>query len=199
MDLVPAFELGLWNAWIFVLLGLLIGFVSWGFIGKKAMKKFRIVPNVPRTSAEKISDRIYLPLSLASMIYSVFLPIELGTLWFYVGLTIWILSEVLGLISFVSFGTTPLDKLVTKGTYRISRNPICLSGFLSNLSIGIACASWFFLLYAVVDIAMMRISIRAEERFLLEKYGSTYHEYMNRTPRWIGIPKSKNKKNWLGK
>ena len=115
MSLVPAFELGLWNAWIFVLVGLLIGFVSWGFIGKKAMKKFRIVPNVPRTSAEKISDRIYLPLSLASMIYSVFLPIELGTLWFYVGLTIWILSEVLGLISFVSFGTTPLDKLVTKG------------------------------------------------------------------------------------
>ena len=64
MPLVPVFELGLWNAWIFVLLGLLIGFVSWVFIGKKALKKFRIVPNVPRTSAEKISDRIYLPLSL---------------------------------------------------------------------------------------------------------------------------------------
>jgi hypothetical protein len=52
------------------------------------MKKFRIVPNVPKTSAEKISDKIYLPLSLASMIYSVFLPIKLGTLWFYVGLVI---------------------------------------------------------------------------------------------------------------
>jgi protein-S-isoprenylcysteine O-methyltransferase Ste14 len=190
LSLIAAFELGLCNAWIFVLLSLLIGFVSWVFIGKKAMKKFRIVPNVPKTSAEKISDKIYLPLSLASMIYSVFLPIKLGTLWFYVGLTVWILSEVISLISFVSFGTTPLDILVTKGTYRISRNPICLSGFLSNLGIGIACASWVYLLYAVVDIILMHISTGAEERYLLEKYGTSYREYMNRTPRWIGIPKS---------
>jgi len=29
-----------------------------------------------------------------------------------------------------------------------------------------------------------------EERFCLEKYGDAYREYMNRTPRWIGIPKS---------
>jgi protein-S-isoprenylcysteine O-methyltransferase Ste14 len=190
MSLIPKFELGLWNAWIFVLLGLLIGFVSWIFIGKKAMKKFRSVPNVPKTSAEKISDKIYLPLSLASMVYSVFLPIKLGTLWFYVGLAIWLLSEIVSLISFVSFGTTPLDELVTKGIYRISRNPVCLSGFLFNAGIGIACASWLFLLYAVLDITLMRISIGAEERFLLEKYGTTYQEYMNRTPRWIGIPKS---------
>jgi protein-S-isoprenylcysteine O-methyltransferase Ste14 len=191
MSLIPEFELGLWNAWIFVLLSLLIGFVSWFFIVKKALKKFRSVPNVPKTSAEKISDKIYLPLSLASMIYSVFLPIKLGTLLFYAGLTVWLLSEVMGLTSFVSFGTTPLDRLVTKGTYRISRNPICLSGFLSNVGIGIACASWVFLLYAVVDIILMHISIRAEERFLLEKYGAVYHEYIDSTPRWIGIPKSR--------
>ena len=191
MSLVPAFELGLWNAWIFVLLGLLIGFVSWVFIGRKAMRKFRTVPNVSKTSAEKFSDRIYLPLAVASIIYSVFLPVEMDTLWFYTGLTVWILSEVISLISFVSFGTTPLDELVTKGTYGISRNPICLAGFLSNVGIGIACASWIFLLYAVVDITVMHISIRAEERFLLEKYDIIYGEYMNRTPRWIGIPKSR--------
>jgi len=28
-----------------------------------------------------------------------------------------------------------------------------------------------------------------EERFYLKKYGDAYREYMNRTPRWIGIPK----------
>lgn len=192
MTIIPAFELGLWNAWIFVLLALLTGFVSWFFIGKKALKKFRTTPNVPKTAAEKISEKIYLPLSLASMIYSVFLPIKLGTAWFYAGLTIWGLSEIIGIISFFSFGTTPLDKLVTKGTYQISRNPICLSGFLSNLGIGIACASWIFLLYAAVDIVLMHISIGTEERFLLEEYGTAYKEYMNSTPRWIGIPKSTN-------
>ena len=38
MSLIPAFELGLWNAWIFVLVGLFSGFVSWFLIGKKALK-----------------------------------------------------------------------------------------------------------------------------------------------------------------
>jgi len=37
----------------------------------------------------------------------------------------------------------------------------------------------------------MNVSVNAEERFCLEKYGDAYREYMNRTPRWIGFPKSK--------
>jgi len=86
MSLIPAFKLGLWNAWIFELLGLLIGLVSWAFIGKKAMKKFRTVPNVPKTRAEEISDKIYLPLTIASMVYSIFLPIN----WAHYGL-LWVL------------------------------------------------------------------------------------------------------------
>jgi protein-S-isoprenylcysteine O-methyltransferase Ste14 len=32
-----------------------------------------------------------------------------------------------------------------------------------------------------------------EEPFLIEKYGVAYREYVNRTPRWIGIPKSGKK------
>jgi protein-S-isoprenylcysteine O-methyltransferase Ste14 len=191
MSPIPEFELGLWNAWIFVLLSFLIGFVSWVSINKEAMKKFRTVPNVPKTRAEKISDKIYLPLALASMVYSVFLPIKLDTFWFYWGLAIWILSLVMGVIVFVSFGTTPLGELATKGIYRVSRNPACLSGFLADIGIGIACASWVFLLYAGVEIILMHISIGTEERFLLETYGDVYREYMNRTPRWIGMPKSK--------
>jgi protein-S-isoprenylcysteine O-methyltransferase Ste14 len=191
MSLMPEFELGLWNAWIFVLLGLLIGFVSWVLINKEAIKKFRTTPNVPKTGAEKFSNRTYFPLALASMVYSVLLPIKLGTLWFYVGLAIGVISLVIGLASFVSFGTTPLDELVTKGTYRISRNPVCLSGFLGDVGIGLACASWVFLLYAVVDAIIMHIGVGAEERFLLEKYGDAYRDYVDRTPRWIGMPKSR--------
>jgi len=193
MSLIPEFEFGIWNAWIFVLLGLFIGFVSWVFIGKEAMKKFRAVSNVTKTQTETISDKLYLPLTLASMVYSVFLPIKLDTLWFYWGLAIWILSLCIGVIVFVSFGTAPLGEVVTKGIYRVSRNPACLSGFFADIGIGIACASWVFLLYAVVEIILMHISIRTEERFLLEKYGDAYREYIKRTPRWIGIPKSRNK------
>jgi protein-S-isoprenylcysteine O-methyltransferase Ste14 len=45
----------------------------------------------------------------------------------------------------------------------------------------------------VAWIIIWHIAVKAEERFLLEKYGDTYREYMNRTPRWIGIPKSEKR------
>jgi protein-S-isoprenylcysteine O-methyltransferase Ste14 len=36
-----------------------------------------------------------------------------------------------------------------------------------------------------------------EERFLLEKYGEAYREYIDQTPRWTGMPKSEKKvKGW---
>jgi len=35
--------------------------------------------------------------------------------------------------------------------------------------------------------------IKIEEAFTLGHYGKAYREYMNRTPRWIGIPKSEKK------
>jgi protein-S-isoprenylcysteine O-methyltransferase Ste14 len=92
----------------------------------------------------------------------------------------------------LNFATAPSNELVTRGVYRISRNPGYLGLVLVNISIGIACLSWIFLLVAIVDFLLLRYYVVvAEEPFLIEKYGDTYKEYMNRTPRWIGIPKSK--------
>ena len=87
----------------------------------------------------------------------------------------------------------PLDRPATEGLYRISRNPIYLSTFLIDIGIGIACASWIYLLYAMIEIILQHMTLGAEERWCLEKYGDAYREYMNRTPKWIGIPKSEKR------
>ena len=195
MSLVPAFELGLWNAWILKLLGILVVAVTGSLSNKQAMEKFGEKFTVPQSKAEEVSGRLISQLSLPFILYSFFLPLRLDTFWFYVGLPICLLAFVIALSSVVSFTTTPLNRLVTKGTYRVSRNPICLAGFLLDLGIGLACASWVFILYAIVDSVLMNTMLKAEERFLSEKYGEAYKEYMKRTPKWIGIPKSKNGKN----
>jgi len=41
----------------------------------------------------------------------------------------------------------------------------------------------------MVDLVLMNTMLEAEERFLLEKYGDAYKEYVSRTPKWIGIPR----------
>jgi protein-S-isoprenylcysteine O-methyltransferase Ste14 len=91
---------------------------------------------------------------------------------------------------FAAFARTPPEKLVTGGIYRYSRNPMQLSIFLLVLGIGIATASWVFLLLAVLFTLIPLLWLEPEERHLLKFYGDTYRDYTNKTPRWIGIPKS---------
>ena len=188
MSFVPEFELGVWNAWIFLLLSTIVGAVVLFLINKEAAIRANVSPPYSRT--EKIVERVMDLHFLASLVYSVFLPLKLGTVWFYVGLLICVLSLIIGYLGIVSFATTPIDELVTKRVYRISRNPMIFMQFLVMIGLGIACASWLFLLLAMVYVILWNILISAEERFLLKKYGEAYREYMNRTPRWIGIPKS---------
>jgi len=126
-----------------------------------------------------------------TIIYSLFLPLKLGTVGFYVGLPICILGIIMPFIAQVSFASAPLDKPLTTRAYRISRNPEYFSVFLQYLGIGIACLSWVFVMCAAAWLISFHIEVvKYEEPFLIEKYGDAYKEYISRTPRWIGIPKS---------
>ena len=183
MSLIPPFELGLWNAWIFIPPIIIIYILAIRILGSRAGEYSSL------TKKEKKLFRIYMVIVIASYAYTVFLPLKLGTAWFYTGLLIYSLAIIIGLIAIVNFASTPEDEVVTKGVYRISRNPMYVGEVLIYASIGIACASWIFLLTTIVATIYCHYSILNEERFCLSKYGNVYREYMNKTPRWIGIPK----------
>ena len=130
---------------------------------------------------------------IASYIYGVFLPLKLGTHGFYLGLLIYLSGMLITIVATLNFTTTSMDKPVTKGIYTFSRNPMYIGEFLINISISIVCLSWIFFLVAVVVAILEQNIVVSEERFCLKKYGDVYRDYMNRTPRWIGIPKSRKK------
>ena len=144
----------------------------------------------PLNETEKKLDRIALLIALAYFIYSVFLPLKLGTAWLYIGLFVYLFGSIFGFAAAANLNNTPLDRPATKGLYRISRNPVYLGMSLAFIGIGIACASWLWLLLGAVGLILQNFLLDAEERWCLEKYGDSYREYMSRTPRWIGIPKS---------
>jgi len=189
MSLIPAFEIGVWNAWI-LMIWLVIAFflVPLNIIPKGREKGSDFTAEFSKTQKYVLLSMhiIY----LLSIIYSIFVPLKLGTVWFYVGLPIYLVGLIAYAMVWVGFATTPPDKLITKGIYRYSRNPMYLSTIILFVGIGIATASWVFLLLAVVYIVMPLLWVAAEERHCLKYYGDAYREYMNRTPRWIGIPKS---------
>ena len=186
MSLIPAFELGLWNAWIFILPIIIIFYL----ILPKIFGKRGSGEDLGLIKKEKILSIIYLSIVFASYAYTIFLPLKLGTIWFYAGLLVYLLGMFIENVAMLSFYTTPVEKPVTKGVYSISRNPQYVGDFFINISISIACLSWIFLLVAIVNLFLLRNFVVAEEHFLLDKYGNAYRDYMNRTPRWIGLPKS---------
>jgi protein-S-isoprenylcysteine O-methyltransferase Ste14 len=193
MSLIPEFELGLWNAWIFILsyLSMFVGFyVLDRLTGQKGSSR-PMTP--PLQEKEKKLDYLAALIFVASAIYTFFLPLKLGTAWLYTGLFVFLFGMIFTIIAGTNLTNTPLDRPATKGLYRISRNPIYLGTFLMFIGIGIACASWLFLLLVAIFIVLQNTLIAPEERWCLEKYGDAYREYMNRTPKWIGIPKSEKK------
>jgi protein-S-isoprenylcysteine O-methyltransferase Ste14 len=199
MSLVPEFELGLWNAWIITVLGFILPNItsyvlplSYKEIVKKRMGQIKWSEFSKTVKIVLIITQvIIMPFTI---IYSFFLPLKLGTVWFYVGLPISILGIIMPFIAQVSFATAPLDKPITTGVYRITRNPEYFSVFLQYLGIGISSLSWVFILCAVAWIISFHVEVvQSEEPSLIKKYGDAYKEYMSKTPRWIGIPKTEKR------
>jgi protein-S-isoprenylcysteine O-methyltransferase Ste14 len=90
---------------------------------------------------------------------------------------------------------TPAGQPVTRGIYRFSRHPMYVTMVLLLLGVSIISASWVFLLFAIITVVGFTrpFSVKIEEAQCLGHYGDAYREYMNRTPRWIGLPESKKK------
>ena len=186
MSLIPAFELELWNAWILMVPSLLLMLFSLRLFVEKGAPATSMRLSKTKLSFCLFSKFIY----FAAVIYSVFLPLKLGTIWFYVGLPITLIGLVGNMVTVVSWASTPAGKIVTVGLYRFSRHPFYVTEVLLLLGASIASASWVFLLFPIIVGVGAVYFIKIEEAQCLGHYGNAYQEYMDRTPRWIGIPRA---------
>jgi protein-S-isoprenylcysteine O-methyltransferase Ste14 len=133
------------------------------------------------------SKLIYIP----AFIYSIFLPLKLRTVWFYLGVPITLIGLIAGVIVILNWAASPRGEPVTNGLYRYSRHPMYVTSFIFFLGVSIAAASWVFLLFTILIIAASFYFAPLEEQSCLERYGAAYREYMDRTPKYVGIPKSR--------
>ena len=82
-------------------------------------------------------------------------------------------------------------ELVVDGPYAIVRNPLYMFSMLGFIGAGLAFEQLTFApLFAVIFFATHLPTMYAEERFLREKFGQQFEDYMHRVPRLI--PRSWN-------
>jgi len=183
MSLVPVFEIGVWNAWILTTL-LFLFIMLTGLLPKDIGKRL-----TPAEETQKIRT-VMLIVFFTMIVCSIFLPLRLGTAWFYMGLAVYVLGFVISCAALLTIAATKPGEPFTTGMYRYSRHPLALGTLLPMIGAGIASASWLFLVLLVILLVIYRFLAIAEENATTKKFGDTYIKYIARTPRWIGPPKS---------
>jgi protein-S-isoprenylcysteine O-methyltransferase Ste14 len=182
------FEIGIWNGWLFMSVFILQMIVII-FVDKRIWKRSHIPKGFRQTSIEKYIGGIANFVWLLALGYSIFLPLLFGTTWFYIGSFVFIIGLLLLVLATFSFMTTHIDLLIQKGVYSFSRHPMYLATSLICIGTGIATASLIFILLSIIISICFHYEALLEEKYCLTKYQGLYTEYMNRVPRWFGIPK----------
>jgi len=112
--------------------------------------------------------------------------------WILIGFGILIYFWCAGTFTFLGRGTPspthPPEKLVVRGLYRISRNPMYVGVTLVLFGEAFAFGSGNQLVYAIAVLAAFHIRVvAAEEPALRGMFGEDYDKYCARVPRWLGI------------
>jgi protein-S-isoprenylcysteine O-methyltransferase Ste14 len=80
----------------------------------------------------------------------------------------------------------PTFRIIEKGPFRITRNPMYLQMVVVCLGVAIATMNgWIFVLTPVCAWLLYKLAIQPEETYLTEKFGDEYLEYKRRTRRWL--------------
>lgn len=182
MSLIPDFKIGWCNAWLGIIpfiLSMIILLIS----NKEAAKRAVDISayNIKEKTLTFVSTFIF----FGAVLYSVFLPLKLGTGWFYMGLIVYTLGLVPYFVSTINFASTPSNELIVKGIYKISRNPMYFFSALTLLGVSIACASWLMIMLVIFYTATNHFTVLAEEKYCSDKYGESYRKYRKNVPRYF--------------
>ena len=186
---IAEFKIGIWNAWIpmlFLAIHPLYMILLDKIFGNGNI--FKKLGPVPYQRWEKSVSTITSATLVLLVLYSIFIPLKVGTSALWIGMGIYLVGLALLILVFINIAQTPFGQPFTRGLYRFSRHPMYFASWISLVGVGLASESSVFLVMVLLLIIMQPVQANAEERFCVEKFGQTYKEYMNGTPKWIGLP-----------
>ena len=75
--------------------------------------------------------------------------------------------------------------LMTGGPYRFTRNPMLLGVYIYDIGVLLWLLSWWPLIVFAVEILLLTLQVRSEEKRLETDFGDEYIAYKHRTPRYL--------------
>jgi protein-S-isoprenylcysteine O-methyltransferase Ste14 len=187
MNILPEFELGILNTFLFMIWLLILPFLTTLIVQQPAIAK------TIRTSAPMNYEKTFNFLSMAAIIIgtllSFFIPLQTTSILFYPGLILFTLAIILHFTILTTIRNSDPEKPFTTGPYRYSRHPIYLALTLMLIAILMMSQSIIIILVLIIAGIHQILAMFAEEKYCLQKYGQYYQTYLKKTPRFLGPPK----------
>lgn len=175
-------KIGLWNAWI----GTVIAYGSQLlFTILKPQIKKRLFNMSWYKPGDKFAAYLSMLLMYGMIIFSIWVPLKIGTVWFYMGLVIFLTGIISSLIALHNYAAAPDNEAIVKGMYRISRNPLYFFYSIKMLGLCIASASLPMLIFWIIYNIPTHFIILGEEKYCLKTYGESYKNYMKNVHRYF--------------
>jgi protein-S-isoprenylcysteine O-methyltransferase Ste14 len=185
MSLTPELDFGLWTAWWYTAaFGLTNLFLISIFPRMSARRLFRI-PAFESWRERIVSYMSIFVFARALMVFAVFVPLRLNTIWFWIGTVVFFGCLVLHTVAMFDFAAAPSDEPVVTGAYRITRHPMQHVAVVMWLGVGVATLSWVICLVCLLQPFLSYPFLQAQERSCLEAYGERYRGYMQQAPRYF--------------
>lgn len=183
MTFFPPLRLGWLNGWIPILCFYGIFILLLKIFPKETVE--RLYDRSHWTKQQGVLVSIGLPFALAGMVLILFNPLKISQPVFWIGLVLYLVGFAGFVYSLLSFNTTPLDEPVTKGLYKISRNPQWVAFAVLIISTSLMVGSWTAFILLLVRVIMNHFRILGEERALGIQYGESYLAYKESVPRYL--------------
>jgi hypothetical protein len=180
------FTFDLWSGGIFIIFLLLPNI----YFFNSRFKERTVYPTLELTRNERFIETTEGILRIPTFVYPFFLSLKFELDIFLLGLSITLLGMILYYFMWISIFTTPLDQPVTTGLFKFSRHPGHLIPFIIFVGLSICTFSLLYFFVSTVFVIFHCLNSLNEEKRELLKYGESYQNYVEKTPRWLGIPKN---------
>jgi protein-S-isoprenylcysteine O-methyltransferase Ste14 len=194
MELLPALELGWFNGWILLI-------VLYGVFGilllafpKAVVARLYAYDRLRWSKKQRAYHVVGKLLILVNLILTILTPLRVGSTVFILGMILFAVGLTGFTIALLNFRNTPLNQPIIKGLYSMSRHPQVLMLSVAGVGMCLAIGSWIALIILATSALFGRSRTLAEEKALLEQYGDSYRDYMERVPRYLLIKTRMEKK-----
>lgn len=185
MEFMPKLQIGIFNAYLPIVFYMVFAVILSYILDKEGFKR-----GGDKSWIEK-KDRLAVQISgylfFLIILFSLWVPIKSDTKAFYAGLLLYIIAIILSVYTSISYVTAPKDKLITKGIYKFSRNPVYLGNTLVVLSAALLSGAWLYFAFLILYFIATHFTILAEEKYCMKKYVDEYQSYFDQTPRYFGF------------